>query len=106
MARVTFITYTGTEQSVDVQPGVSLMEGAVSNGVEGIDAKCGGNCYCGTCRVYIEPEWRERIGGPTEFESPVVETTGDANPAVRLSCQISVTADLDGLVVRLPEKQM
>ena len=105
MVKVTFITYDGTEQIAEIDPGTSLMEGAVGNGVEGIDAVCGGNCYCGTCRVYVESGWQAAVGGQGEFETPVIEDTGDATPNVRLSCQIPVTEALDGLVVRLPPSQ-
>ncbi|MCB2059886.1 MAG: 2Fe-2S iron-sulfur cluster-binding protein [Novosphingobium sp.] len=105
MVTVTFITADGREQVAEIDEGISLMEGAVGNGIDGIEAECGGNCYCGTCRVYVEPDWQAVVGGQGEFETPVIETTGDENPNVRLSCQIAVTDKLDGLVVRLPENQ-
>jgi 2Fe-2S ferredoxin len=105
MVRVTFITADGREQLAEIEPGISLMEGAVGSGIDGIDAECGGNCYCGTCRVYVEAEWRAAVGGQGEYETPVIETTGDENSGIRLSCQIPVTVELDGLVVRLPESQ-
>lgn len=105
MVKITFITADGREQLAEIQPGISLMEGAVGNGIEGIDAECGGNCYCGTCRVYVDPAWRIAVGGQGEFEKPVIETAGDDNPDVRLSCQITVTPELDGLVVRTPASQ-
>lgn len=105
MVRVTYIGIGGHEQTVEAAPGLSLMEAAVNNGVDGIDAVCGGNCYCGTCRVYVDPQWRTAVGEASEFEAPVVETVGDTAPDIRLSCQITLTEALDGLVVRLPALQ-
>jgi 2Fe-2S ferredoxin len=105
MVSITFITADGRAQYAAIEPGGSLMEGAVGNGIEGIDAECGGNCYCGTCRVYIDPHWRAIVGAAGDYEAPVIETAGDDDPGVRLSCQIAVTPELDGLVVRLPASQ-
>lgn len=105
MVAITFIAADGSEHRIEAAPGTSLMEAAVGNGVDGIDAECGGNCYCGTCRVYVDPAWQGVVGPQGEYETPVVETTGDDTPAIRLSCQIPVTAELDGLVVRLPAAQ-
>jgi 2Fe-2S ferredoxin len=105
MVKVTYIAYDGAEKTVEVEPGMSLMEGAVQNGVDGIDADCGGNCYCGTCRVYVSESWREKLGLPNEYEEPMIESTGDTDPSVRLSCQVRVTEDMDGLVVRTPKFQ-
>lgn len=105
MVQVTFVTASGREQPVDARAGLTLMENAMAYGVEGIDAVCGGNAYCGTCRVYPEPGWRDLLGPRNELEGPMIEDTDDTNPAARLSCQITVTAELDGLVVRLPEAQ-
>lgn len=105
MTRITFIAADGQEQAVDIAPGTTLMEGAVAGGVGGIDAECGGNCYCGTCRVHLAPEWLAVVGPQGEFEGPVIESTGDGDPGVRLSCQITVSPALDGLVARLPESQ-
>jgi 2Fe-2S ferredoxin len=105
MVSVTYITFDGREQTVDATTGISLMENAVVNGVDGIDAVCGGNAYCGTCRVYVDPAWQGRTGTRNELEDPMLETVGEEDPSARLSCQIVVTEDLDGLVVRLPEKQ-
>jgi 2Fe-2S ferredoxin len=105
MVKVTYIAYDGAERTVEVEVGMSLMEGAVQNGVDGIDADCGGNCYCGTCRVYVSVIWREKLGLPNEYEEPMIESTGDTDPSVRLSCQVRVTEDMDGLVVRTPKFQ-
>lgn len=105
MVKVTYITFGGKEQVVDVPEGRSLMEGAVMNSVEGIAADCGGNCYCASCRIYAVPEWRERIGKPSDYEKQLLDAIGDETPAVRLSCQVSATQELNGLVVTLPESQ-
>jgi 2Fe-2S ferredoxin len=99
------VTFDGEEQTVDVILGGTLMEGAVKNGVRGIDADCGGNCYCGTCRAHICTPWRETVGQRGEYERQLIESIGETDPAVRLCCQVTVTEDLDGLIVRLPETQ-
>lgn len=105
MVKVTYIEFDGREHAIDAQAGISLMENAVANGVDGIEAQCGGNAYCATCRVFPEPEWRDRLGERNELEKPMLEDVGEAKSAARLSCQITVTEELDGLVVRLPESQ-
>lgn len=105
MVQVTFIAADGGEQTIDAAEGLSLMENAIANGVGTIIAVCGGNAYCGTCRVYPQGEWRDRLGEATEVETPMLEAAEDETPGARLSCQIPVTAALDGLVVRTPESQ-
>jgi 2Fe-2S ferredoxin len=105
MASITFITWQGRQQTVELEPGVSLMEGAIQNDVEGIESICGGNCYCGMCRLYVAEDWQARIGPAGEFELPVLEGVGDSRPGARLACQIPVTDELHGLVVHLPEHQ-
>lgn len=105
MPRISYITHDSRVQTIQARIGISLMENAVAGGVEGIDAVCGGNAYCGTCRVYIDPAWQERVPGKTELEDPMLEIAGDDDPAARLSCQITITEALDGLVVRLPATQ-
>ena len=105
MARITFISHDGAEQVIDAASGLSLMEAAKANDIAGIEAVCGGNCYCGTCCVHVDPAWQERVGPASAFEAPVIESTGDTAPGIRCSCQITVSDALDGLVVRLPEEQ-
>jgi 2Fe-2S ferredoxin len=105
MVRATFITHDGRERTVELTPGLSLMENAIKNGVEGIDAICGGNCYCGTCRVYVTPEWRAKVGAQKDYEAQLLDSINEKDPTVRLSCQITVTEELDGLIVRLPISQ-
>ena len=105
MARITFIESNGTGHVVEAQPGMSLMQTAIGNRIPGIVAECGGNCACGTCCVYVEERWRDRTGLPADMENATMEIRDDPTPGRRLSCQIAVTEDLDGLVVRIPESQ-
>jgi len=105
MPRIQFIAADGSEAFIDAVVGLSLMENAVTNGIEAIRAVCGGNAYCGTCRVYVDPAWRTVTGEVTEMELPLIEATDDTTPGVRLACQIPVTPAFDGLIVRTPLSQ-
>src|SRR3712207_582962 len=105
MVKITFIQHTGAEQTIEGQPGLSVMEAAVKNMVPGIDADCGGACACATCHVYVEPEWRERTGARSEMEEDMLDFAFDVRESSRLSCQIKVRPELDGLRVKVPEKQ-
>jgi 2Fe-2S ferredoxin len=105
MAKITYIEHNGTEHVVDVPRGNSVMEGAVKNMIPGIDADCGGACACATCHVYVDPAWTEKVGGPSAMEQSMLDFAEDVRENSRLSCQIPVTEALDGLVVRMPEKQ-
>lgn len=105
MAKITYIEHDGTEHVVDVRPGMSVMEGAVQNDVPGIVAECGGSCACATCHVYIDEAWRSVTGEPGVMEQSMVECAAHPGPGSRLSCQIQVTDQLDGLVVRMPISQ-
>ena len=105
MVTILFISATGEERRIDAQEGLSLMESAIGNSIDTIEAICGGNAYCGTCRVYIDPAWRAIMGEATEIELPMIQSVGDDSPGVRLSCQITVTAAHEGLVVRTPSSQ-
>jgi ferredoxin, 2Fe-2S len=105
MAKITYIEYSGTEHTVDVKPGLSIMEGAVNNNIPGIDADCGGACACGTCHVYVDEAWCDRIGTHSDLEQSMLEFANGVEPNSRLCCQIEVTDALDGLIVRLPESQ-
>ena len=81
------------------------MQGAIENNVPGIDADCGGECACATCHVYVEPEWQAKVGPQNDLERSMLGFAAAAEPNSRLSCQIKMTADLDGLVVRMPDGQ-
>jgi 2Fe-2S ferredoxin len=105
MAKITYIEFCGREHAVDVSPGFSVMEGARRNGIPGIDADCGGGCSCGTCHVYVDPAWQARVGGRTPIEDATIEFADRVEPNSRLSCQIKVSPELDGLIVRMPESQ-
>jgi 2Fe-2S ferredoxin len=105
MVKITYVEASGAEHVVDAKPGQTVMETAVKNNVPGIAADCGGTCACGTCRVYLSDAWQEKLGPPSEMEQAMIEYSGDATPGVRLSCQIKVTPELDGLIVRTPESQ-
>ena len=105
MVRVTCVAFDGGRREIDATPGLSLMENAVANAVEGIEAVCGGNAYCGTCRVYPAPEWRAALGERNDLEGPMLDDVGETDPAARLACQIVVSEALDGLVVHMPESQ-
>jgi len=106
MARITYVEFSGTERVLDVAPGLSVMQGAVENNVRGIIAECGGACSCATCHVYVDPAWFDRLGAKSPTEEALLEEVCDPQPNSRLSCQIRVSEELDGLVVRLPAKQV
>jgi ferredoxin, 2Fe-2S len=107
MPKVTYIEASGVEHVIDVPIEENVMRGAVYNSVPGIVGECGGACSCATCRCYVDESWMAKVGGPaSDAERELLEAAeGELTPNSRLSCQITVTADLDGLVVRLPEKQ-
>ena len=105
MPKVTHIEFDGTEHQVDVASGLSVMEGAVKNMVPGIDADCGGACACATCHVYVDPEWKDKTGEPNEMETSMLDFAEEVKDNSRLSCQIKMSDELDGLTVRLPESQ-
>ena len=107
MASITYIEHDGTEHVVDVKPGLSVMEGAIRNNVPGIDADCGGACACATCHVYVDEAWVERLPAKDSMEEDMLDFAWNPNPATsRLTCQIKVTPEIDGLVVHIPEKQI
>ena len=105
MAKITFIQDDGSQQTVDAEDGMTVMESAVKNMVPGIDADCGGACACATCHVYVEPDWLEKTGEREEMEEDMLDFAFDVRDNSRLSCQIKVSSELDGLTVRVPEKQ-
>ncbi len=105
MPKVTYIDAEGTERTVDVPADRSVMEGAVSNMIPGIDADCGGACACATCHVYVDDAWVEKTGKAEAMEESMLDFAADKRPNSRLSCQIKVTDALDGLVVRTPKMQ-
>ena len=105
MVKITYIDEQGTGRSVEAEEGSTVMENAVRNGIPGIEAECGGACACATCHVYVAEEWREATGEPQPMEEDMLDFAFDVRPNSRLSCQIRVTPELDGLVVRTPARQ-
>ncbi len=106
MATITYIEFDGREHRIEVTPGYSVMQGAVQNQVRGIIAECGGSMSCATCHVYVDPAWVDRVGKKSDTEASLLEEVCDPLPNSRLSCQLKVTDELDGLIVRLPQKQI
>ncbi len=105
MAKITFIDFTGVARTVEAETGSTVMETAIRNSIPGIEAECGGACACATCHVYVDEAWREKIGEPSPMEEDMLDFAFDVKPNSRLSCQIKVTPELDGLVVTTPERQ-
>ena len=105
MPRITFIQFDGTERVIDAENGASVMNVAIDNLIVGIDADCGGECSCATCHVLVSPEWLNVVGQPSEREDSMLDLNPDREENSRLSCQIEVRDELDGLVVHLPEFQ-
>ena len=106
MAKITYITHDSKTHEIDVQNGLTVMEGAVQNDIPGIDADCGGGMACATCHVYVKEDWFNKISSKTEGEDDMLDQAYDPKPSSRLSCQITVSDDLDGLIINLPEKQV
>ena len=105
MPKIIFIDHSGASRTVDAEIGSTVMEAAIRNDVAGIEAECGGACACATCHVYIDDAWREKVGGPSPMEEDMLDFGFDVKENSRLSCQIKVTDELDGLTVRVPERQ-
>jgi ferredoxin, 2Fe-2S len=107
MPIVTYVEADGANHAVDVPAGENVMRGAVNNGVEGIVGECGGGLACATCHCYVDETWTDVVGGPSsDDERDMLESAAaEVRPTSRLSCQIEVTPELDGLVVLLPERQ-
>jgi 2Fe-2S ferredoxin len=105
MAKITYIEFDGTEHVVDVKSGLSVMEGAVKNNIPGIDADCGGACACATCHVHVDDAWLAKTGDKSAMEESMLDFAEGVDDHSRLSCQIKVTDELDGLIVRMPESQ-
>jgi 2Fe-2S ferredoxin len=105
MPKITYIDNSGERRTVDAETGATVMETAVKNDVPGIEAECGGACACATCHVYVDDAWREKTGEASAMEQDMLDFAFDVRPNSRLSCQIKVTDELDGLVVTTPERQ-
>ena len=105
MVQITYVEHDGTEHVVDSQTGVSLMQAAIDNLVTGIDADCGGECSCATCHVMVNENWLEKVGPPGEMEESMLDLNPERQENSRLSCQVEVSEELDGLRVSMPEFQ-
>lgn len=105
MSSITFITTDGQPHTLEIGNGVSVMRGAVNAGIEGIEADCGGSAACATCHVYVAREWMERLPAPSVNEASMLEFVVNQDETSRLSCQITVEHELNGLVVRIPPTQ-
>jgi 2Fe-2S ferredoxin len=103
--KITYIQPDGEEKTVDVPVGRTVMEGAIENDIDGIVAACGGSCSCSTCHVHVDEVWMDSVGPPHDAEQDTLEFAVDVDESSRLSCQIEVTRDLDGLIVRVADEQ-
>jgi 2Fe-2S ferredoxin len=105
MPTIVFIEHNGDQHEVQAEAGGSLMRAAVDNAVPGIVADCGGSCSCGTCHGFVDPAWIAKIPPAAAAETALLEGLLEQQPNSRLTCQITVTADIDGIIVRLPKSQ-
>ena len=105
MPKITFIEPGGKQRTVEAPVGTTVMENAIKNGVPGIVAECGGACSCATCHVHVDEAWKEKVGPPSPMEEDMLDFAFDVRANSRLSCQIQVTEELDGLVVHTPAEQ-
>jgi 2Fe-2S ferredoxin len=105
MPKITYIEHNGKSHEVGVANGLSVMEGAVQNNIPGIDADCGGACACATCHVYVDKKWVDKAGKSETMEQDMLDFAFEVSDQSRLSCQIKVSDELNGLILRLPEKQ-
>jgi 2Fe-2S ferredoxin len=102
MTTITYVAHDGTRTTAEVQEGCSVMEGAVANGVEGIEAVCGGACACATCHVYVGAAWLDKLDAKSTDEDSMLDFASNLQPNSRLSCQIRVSAAIDGMIVEVP----
>ena len=105
MTKIVFVDPDGTRHEVEADNGATAMETALRNGISGIVAECGGSLTCATCHVYVDEDWTDKVGDPSAPEEDMLDFAHDIRPNSRLSCQIKIRDDLDGLVLHLPERQ-
>jgi len=105
MPKITYIDHEGNERTVEAKSGESVMEAAIKNSIPGIDADCGGACACATCHVYVDTAFMDKVGEQQEMEKSMLDFAENVQDNSRLSCQITVSDDLDGLRVTTPESQ-
>ena len=105
MAKITYVEHSGKSHTIQVQNGLTVMEGAVQNNIPGIDADCGGSMACATCHVYVIEEWFNKLPKKEDGEEDMLDMAYEPNKFSRLSCQLTVSDELEGLGVKLPVKQ-
>ena len=105
MAKIIYKDFQGNSKTIDVENGLSVMEGAVQNEIQGIDADCGGSMACATCHVYVEEKWLDKLPKTEEGETDMIDMAFEPKKNSRLSCQLIVSDELDGLIVNIPSKQ-
>ena len=106
MSKITYIDTNGNKETIEVENGLSVMEGAIQNKIPGIDADCGGSMSCATCHVYVKEEWFDKIEKKLDGEEDMLDQAYEPKKNSRLSCQITVSDEIDGLIVNMPEKQV
>ena len=105
MAKITYIEHSGKSHTIEVQNGLTVMEGAIQNNIPGIDADCGGSMACATCHVYVKENWFNKLPKKEDGEEDMLDMAHKPNKFSRLSCQLTVSDKLEGMIVNLPEKQ-
>ena len=105
MPKITYKDHQGTSKTIEVENGLSVMEGAIQNNIPGIDADCGGSMACATCHVYVEEKWLNKLPKAEDGEVDMIDMAFEPKKNSRLSCQLTVTNELDGIIVTTPEKQ-
>ena len=105
MPKITYIEHNGKSHTLEVANGLTVMEGAVQNNIPGIDADCGGSCACATCHVYVDEKWFDKLPNKESAEEDMLDMASEPKPLSRLSCQLTVSDAMDGLVVKMPSKQ-
>ena len=105
MPKITYIEHNGKSHTLNVENGLTVMEGAIQNNIPGIDADCGGGCACATCHVYVDKKWFNKLSKKENAEQDMLDVAFEPNSFSRLSCQIIISDELDGLVVKMPLKQ-
>ena len=105
MAKITFIDKDGNQKKIEIENGLTVMEGAIQNNITGIDADCGGSMACATCHVYVQDEWFNKIDKAEDAEQDMIDMAFEPKKNSRLSCQLIVSGELDGLCVTTPKKQ-
>ena len=105
MTKINVVAFDGTRYEIEAENGSTVMENAIANSVPGIEAECGGACACATCHVYVDDQFADAVGSPEAMEEDMLDFAHDVRPNSRLSCQIRVRDELEGLVVNVPESQ-